>query len=102
MHIRYRCDVINECKECVMIAQMTLRQVPDKVGKGLRVRARKDGRSLNRAAIELLEQALGLRATDARKRDLSRFAGQWSREDCRAFQRNTKVFEKIDPEVWSK
>lgn len=85
-----------------MIAQMTLRQVPDTVGKGLRLRARKDGRSLNRAAIDLLEQALGIRATDARKRDLSRFAGQWTREECRAFERNTKVFEKIDAEVWTK
>ena len=59
-----------------MIAQMTLRQVPDAVGKGLKVRAKKDGRSLNRAAIELLEQTLGIRATDSRKRNLSRFAGQ--------------------------
>ncbi len=85
-----------------MIAQMTLRHVPDEVGKCLRVRARKAGRSLNRAAIELLEQALGIRATDARKRDLSRFAGQWNREECRAFERATRVFEQIDAEVWSK
>ncbi|MEI8243269.1 MAG: hypothetical protein WCI17_08390 [bacterium] len=84
-----------------MIAQMTLRQVPDAVGEGLRVRARKEGRSLNRAAIELLEQALGIRATDARKRDLSSFAGQWNREECRIFERNTRIFEKIDAEVWS-
>ena len=85
-----------------MIAQMTLRHVPAEVGKGVRLRARKDGRSLNRAAIALLEQALGIRAADARKRDLSRFAGQWDREECRTFERNTKVFERIDAEVWPK
>ncbi|MEI6972921.1 MAG: hypothetical protein WCL44_15565 [bacterium] len=85
-----------------MSAQMTLRHVPDEVGKGLRIRARKEGRSLNRAAIELLEQALGIRTADAKKRDLSRFAGQWSREECRAFERNIKLFDRIDPEVWSK
>ena len=85
-----------------MIAQMTLRQVPDEVAKGLRARARKGGRSLNRTAIEMLEQALGVRARDAKKRDLSRFAGQWSREERQAFERHTHVFEKIDAEVWSK
>ena len=85
-----------------MIAQMTLRQVPEAVEKGLRLRARKEGHSLNRSAIELLEKALGIRAIDARKRDLSHFAGQWSHEECRTFERNMRVFEKIDAEVWSK
>ncbi len=85
-----------------MIAQMTLRQVPDEVGKGLRVRAKKARRSLNRTAVELLEQALGLQTKDARKRDLSRFSGQWDREECQAFERNTRVFEQIDAEVWPK
>jgi hypothetical protein len=31
-----------------MIAQLTLRQVPDEVEKGLRSKARKEGRSLKR------------------------------------------------------
>ena len=83
-----------------MINQMTLRRVPDAIEKGIRGRARSTGRSLNRATIELLEQALGIRATDARKRDLSRFAGQWDRAECRAFERNTIAFERIDAEVW--
>jgi plasmid stability protein len=85
-----------------MIAQMTLRHIPDNVGKGLRGRARKAGRSLNRSTIELLEQALGIRATDARRRDLSHFAGQWDREARRTFERNTQMFEQIDAEVWPK
>ena len=84
-----------------MIAQMTLRHIPNAVGNGLRIRAKKDGRSLNRAAIELLEQALGIRDMDAKKRDLSRLAGQWTREECQAFKRNTSPFEQIDAEVWS-
>jgi plasmid stability protein len=83
-----------------MIAQMTLRHIPDEVEEGLRAKARKAGRSLNRTAITLLEQALNTRASDARKRDLSRFAGQWDREECRAFERDTSIFEQIDAEVW--
>ncbi|MEI6148065.1 MAG: Arc family DNA-binding protein [bacterium] len=85
-----------------MIAQMTLRHIPDEVGKSLRMRAKKAGRSMNRAAIELLEEALGIRAQNAKKRDLSRFAGQWDTEECRTFERNTRVFEQIDSEVWPK
>jgi plasmid stability protein len=85
-----------------MIAQMTLRHIPDELGKSLRLRAKKAGRSLNRAAIELLEEAVGIRARDAKRRDLSRFAGQWAPEECRTFERNTRLFEQIDTEVWPK
>lgn len=83
-----------------MIVQMTLRQIPDEVEKGLRARAKKTGRSLNRTAITLLEQALNTRAAGAKKRDLSRFSGQWSREECLSFERDTRIFEQIDAEVW--
>ncbi len=83
-----------------MITQMTLRQIPDEVEKGLRARARKTGRSLNRTAITLLEQALITKPAATRKRDLSRFAGQWSREECRTFERDTRIFEQIDSEIW--
>lgn len=85
-----------------MIAQMTLRHIPDEVGKSLRARAKKAGRSLNRTAIELLEEAMGIRARDAKRRDLSRLAGQWDPEECRTFEQNTRVFEQIDAEVWPK
>jgi hypothetical protein len=85
-----------------MIKQVTLRGIPDRVGKGLRDHAARTGHSLNRTTIELLEQALGVKATDGKKRDLSRLAGQWSREECGAFDRNTRIFEQIDDELWSK
>lgn len=85
-----------------MIAQMTLRQVPDEVRKGLRARALKTGRSLNRAAIDLLEEALGIQSKATKKRDLSHLAGQWDRDECQTFERNTRVFERIDAEVWRK
>ena len=85
-----------------MIAQMTLRQVPDEVQKGLRAKAQKTGRSLNRATIDLLEKALGIRSKATKKRDLSHLAGQWDRDECRLFDRNMEVFERIDAEVWRK
>ncbi|MBM4142465.1 MAG: hypothetical protein FJ225_02560 [Lentisphaerae bacterium] len=85
-----------------MIEQMTLRQIPDEVGRRLRMNAKKAGRSINRAAIGLLEEALGIRPRNVKRRDLSRFSGQWSREECRTFERNVRVFEQLDPEVWPK
>ena len=85
-----------------MIRQMTLRQVPDALEKGIRARARSTGRSLNRAMIALIEEALKVRPAQSKKRDVSRFAGQWSEEECAAFARNTMVFERIDEETWKK
>jgi hypothetical protein len=85
-----------------MIAQMTLRQVPDKVEQGLRSRARQAGRSLNRTTIQLLEEALGIGDAVVKRRDLSHLAGQWDAQECRRFERNMGVFERIDAEVWRK
>lgn len=83
-----------------MIRQMTLRKIPDEIEEGLRAKAEKTGSSLNQTAIMLLEKALGIREADAPKRDLSRFLGQWSREECEAFEQNTHLFEQIEDEVW--
>jgi len=58
-----------------MIAQMTLRRIPDAVEKKLRARSRRSGRSINRTTIELLEEALGVKTTDGKKRDLSMLSG---------------------------
>ncbi len=85
-----------------MIAQLTLRNVPDEVKKRLRARAEKAGHSINRTTLELLEQALGIRPTEVRKRNLARFAGQWSPEESRTFEKNVRIFEKIDADVWPK
>ena len=83
-----------------MIKQMTLRQVPDAVEKGIRGRARSTGRSLNRVMIDLMEDSLKVRPVAKKRRDISRFAGQWSHAECAMFDRNTLVFEQIDEETW--
>ena len=83
-----------------MISQMTLRQIPDAIEKGIRGRARSTGRSMNRVMIDLLEEVLNVRPASTKRRDISRFAGQWSPEECAAFDRNTLIFEHIDEETW--
>jgi len=84
-----------------MIAQMTLRRIPDAVEKKLRARSRRSGHSINRTTIELLEEALGVKTPEGKKRDLSRFSGRWQESEYREFERHTALFEKIDAEVWA-
>ena len=83
-----------------MIKQMTLRQVPDAVEKGIRGRARSTGRSLNRVVIDLMDESLRVRPLEKKRRDISRLAGKWSQAQCEAFDRNTLAFERIDAEIW--
>lgn len=83
-----------------MMAQLTLRQIPDNVEKKLRSRSRQSGQSINRTAIALLEEALGLRASDGKQRDLSMLAGGWKQADYDEFQRHTAQFDNIDAELW--
>ncbi len=85
-----------------MVSQMTLRQIPGAVKKGLRSKARKDGHSINRTAVDLLAQALGMSVRQSNKRDLSGFAGKWSPAECQAFEKNMKQFGQIDADVWLK
>jgi len=84
-----------------MIAQMTLRRIPDAVEKKLRAKSRHTGRSMNSTAIALLAEALGTKETDGKKRDLSQFAGKWNEAEYREFERHTQLFEQIDEEVWA-
>lgn len=84
-----------------MIAQMTMRQVPDAVEKKLRARAQKTGRSINRTAIELLEEALGIKPSDGKKRNLSMLAGRWNETDYKEFQSHTAKFDRIDEDIWA-
>lgn len=84
-----------------MMNQMTLRQIPEAVGKRLRDRSRRSGRSMNQTAIALLEEALGVKASEGRKRDLSSFAGAWNEEEFREFERHASQFETLDAEVWA-
>ena len=32
--------------------------------------------------------------------DLDALAGGWSKEEAKAFQKNTQIFEKIDEDIW--
>jgi plasmid stability protein len=83
------------------MTQITLRKVPDELARRLKEAAECDGKSMNRLALELLAEQLGVAPSKRRKRrDLSRFADLWNEADAAEFAANTACFDKIDQELW--
>ncbi|MBN2188454.1 MAG: hypothetical protein JW699_03290 [Chitinispirillaceae bacterium] len=82
--------------------QLTLRKIPARVEKQLRVHARKNRLSLNKTAVSLLSRALGAEepARPEHKRDLSSFLGTMNPADLKEFESNTADFAKVDREMW--
>ena len=80
--------------------QITLRKVPDKIDSLIRLISKKQNKSINKTIIALLEKALGLKENSNKKRNLSKLAGTWSKDDFDEFEENTNIFNKIDKEIW--
>lgn len=76
---------------------ITLRNVPPDLAEALDRESRERGHSLNRTAIDLLKQSLGVGAR--RSNGLGRLAGQWSAERAREFERVVAPFGDVDPEI---
>lgn len=82
---------------------ITVRNLPPAVAKFVRDKARKEGVSLSRAVVQLLEEASG--AKRRRKpivhHDLDHLFGVWSTEEADEFDRYLKEHRSIiDPEMW--
>ena len=82
----------------VTVKAITLRNVPPDLARALEREKRRRGQSLNRTAIELLKQSLGVGSP--RSNGLCRLAGGWSDERAQEFERVLVPFSDIDPEMW--
>lgn len=80
--------------------QITLRQIPENIYKQLGQIARKNNTSINKTILSLIKRSLGIKDSSNKKRDLSDLAGTWGKDQFEEFKSNTKIFEKIDDEVW--
>lgn len=80
--------------------QFTLRNVPEELERKIRREARQRKTSINKTVKELLGEILGVGASRGKKRDLSDFAGSWSEEEAREFEKATELFNRIDEELW--
>jgi|SRR3954469_4524528 len=88
-------------KEYVMTA-ITLRNIPSKLQEVIRQRAGREGLSLNKTVLRMLEEASGQRTNTGRKlhHDLDHLAGTWSDQEAAAFEAALVEQRRIDPELW--
>jgi DNA-binding ferritin-like protein (Dps family) len=84
------------------MSAITLRNLPPKVARAIREKARRERLSMNKTVIKLLEEATG--ATRDVKRvvhhDLDRFFGTWTKEEADAFDEALGEQRQIEPEMW--
>ena len=82
---------------------ITIRNSPPAVARAIRERAVRDGVSMSRAVVSLLEEATGrkrLRGAAHVHHELDALAGAWSREESVEFERALREQRTIDPELW--
>jgi hypothetical protein len=82
------------------MSQITLRKLPKNVEQQIRQIARENNTSINRTIIYLLKKSLGINDSVEKRRDLSDLAGTWNEKDVIEFKENTKMFERVDDEIW--
>ena len=84
--------------------QLTVRGFDDELSERIRRLAKRDGTSLNRAALKLLRKGAGM-ADPAQKTDtvgasLDHLIGSWSDDEAAELDAVLEEFEVIDESVW--
>ena len=79
-------------------SQYTLRGIPANLDRALRRRARQEGKSLNRTAVELLAEGPGVSGEPLRHDDLDDLVGTWVEDPD--FDRAIQEMDKVDPHLW--
>jgi plasmid stability protein len=78
--------------------QYTIRNVPDRVDRTLRRRAKETGQSFNQVVLDAL--AAGAGEAPAPKRDLSGVIGSLSDKEAERMDDEVRRQRQIDPELW--
>jgi len=79
--------------------QYTLRGISKALDLVLRERAKREGKSLNQVAIEMLAESAGLGGARAVRRPLDDVAGTWEKDA--ALERALEEQDRVDPDLWS-
>ena len=85
-----------------MPSALTLHTLDPALSEGLSAYARREKKSLNQSAKELLSSALGIdapRPTD-HSADLERFFGAWDDDTASRLRARLESFEQIDEALW--
>ena len=76
---------------------ISLRNLPPEIEAAIVQTSQREGISLNRATIRLLEASL---VKPARNSDFEEFFGQWSKRQADAFDKALRKMQCIDPIDW--
>jgi len=86
------------------MSQLTLRGVDPVLDRRLRGEAEERGASLNRTALALLRESLGLQAENTKSErtyhDLDHLIGGWTDEEAADFEDRLGQVRRVDPEMW--
>ena len=76
---------------------ISLRKLPDEVEQAILETSRREGISLNKATLRLLEERLH---KPARNSDFEEFFGAWSSAEADAFDAVLAGMRQVDPADW--
>ncbi len=84
--------------------QLTIRGFNDDLAESIRSLAKRDGISLNQAALKLLRKGAGLTEgkddSEVIGSSLDDLFGLWSREEAESFNAALEIFEVVDESAW--
>ena len=84
--------------------QITVRGFDDELAEAIRQLARRDGTSLNQAALKLLRRGAGLPDGQGDGRNigsaLDDLFGSWTKDEADEFDDSLEVFETVDESAW--
>jgi hypothetical protein len=78
--------------------QYTLRRIPRHVDAALRKRARREQKTLNQVAVEVMAEGLGLEGEPRQRRSVRDLVG--ARGKDRTLEKALEDQRRIDPELW--
>ncbi len=84
--------------------QLTVRGFEKELERRIRALARREGLSLNQAALRLLRKGAGLEEEaprfDVVGSSLDPFIGTWSDAEARELEKALQVFARVDEDLW--
>ena len=79
--------------------QYTIRNIPTRIDKTLRKRARDTGKSFNQTVLDALANGSGEHSLP--RRDLSFIAGSMTADEATEMDLEIRAQRQIDPKLWS-
>jgi plasmid stability protein len=83
-----------------VMKHLTVRNVPEDLGRALEREKRRRGTSLNQTVLDLLRQALGVGTGSPKSNGLAALAGGWAAAERRTFEASIADTEQIDEDLW--